>query len=404
MPAPTARAHALRFVILMGLVSLFADMTYEGARGSNGQFLESLGASGAAVGLAIGLGELVAYGLRIVFGFLSDRSQRPWLIVALGYSVNILAVPLMYFAGTWHLAAAFIILERFGKAVRSPAKDAMLSHAASITGRGWGFGLHEAMDQIGALSGPLVVAAILWSGSGYHAAYAWLGVPAVLCLIMVGIAIREYPRPRDFEADTPPRQHMEGSPPGDAHAAPFPPAFWLYIAAVSLLAIGFADFALIAFHMEKTRLVDTRWIPVIYAGAMGIDGLAALAFGRLFDRIGIWAMAASVAIAAAFPIAFLGGLPTALFGIALWGIGMGAQESIMKATVARMVDKSRRATAYGILNSAWGVAWFAGSAAAGWLYDQSIPRLVIFSIAFQLAAVPVLVLVARRVQASQPRP
>jgi predicted MFS family arabinose efflux permease len=177
--------------------------------------------------------------------------------------------------------------------------------------------------------------------------------------------------------------------------------FWLYIAAVSLLAIGFADFALIAFHMQKTNLLDPRWIPITYAAAMGIDGLAALAFGRLFDHVGVWAMAASVAIAAAFPIAFLGGLPLALAGIALWGVGIGAQESIMKATVARMVDKSRRATAYGVLNSAWGVAWFAGSAGAGWLYDHSIAGLVGFSIAFQLAAVPVLALVARR---SQPPP
>ena len=138
--------HALKFIILLGIVSLFADMTYEGARSITGPYLALLGASAAVVGFVAGFGELVGYALRLVSGYMADKTRRYWAMTIIGYAVNLLAVPLLALAGNWPMAAILLIAERMGKAIRTPPRDVMLSHAASQVGRGWGFGLHEAMD------------------------------------------------------------------------------------------------------------------------------------------------------------------------------------------------------------------------------------------------------------------
>jgi len=238
---PLARATAIRFIVLLGLVSLFADMTYEGARSIAGQYLALLGASGAAVGIVAGFGELIGYGLRIVSGFLSDRTRRYWAVTLVGYAINLFAVPLLALAGSWEVAAALMIAERLGKALRTPARDAMLSYATKETGRGWGFGLHEAMDQIGAVVGPVIVAVVLAVRGSYPAAFAVLAIPAVLALVTLLTARWLYPRPQDLEPTTP-----------ELKSAGFPRAYWIYLAAVALVAAGYVDFPLIAYHFEKT--------------------------------------------------------------------------------------------------------------------------------------------------------
>ncbi|MGH6852422.1 MAG: MFS transporter, partial [Methylocella sp.] len=144
------RHSAIRFIVLLGVVSLFADMTYEGARSVTGPYLGVLGASAAIVGVVAGFGEFLGYALRLVSGYLSDRTGGYWLITIIGYGVNLLAVPLLALTGRWELAVLLIVGERAGKAIRTPARDAMLSHAGSQTGLGWSFGLHGALDQTGA--------------------------------------------------------------------------------------------------------------------------------------------------------------------------------------------------------------------------------------------------------------
>jgi MFS family permease len=381
---------ALKFVILIGIVSLFADMTYEGARSVTGPYLAILGASGAVVGLVAGLGELIGYGLRLVSGYISDRTGRYWAITIVGYVVNMAAVPLLALAGRWELAALLIIAERTGKAIRTPARDAMLSHATQQTGRGWGFGLHEALDQIGAILGPLIVAAVLYFGGNHQIGFGVLLVPALLAVSVLVAARFLYPRPQDLEVAPPPLK-TEG----------LPRAFWLYLAAVAFIAAGYADFPLIAYHFEKASVAAPAWIPIFYAVAMGVDALAAILFGRLFDRIGLSTLILIACFSAFFaPLVFLGAMPLALIGMALWGIGMGAQESIMRAAVAGMVPPNRRGSAYGILNTGFGLAWFAGSALMGVLYDAALPALIIFSVVMQLAAVPLFVWVGRQTRPS----
>lgn len=369
--------RALGFVVLLGVVSLLADATYEGARSIAGPYLALLGASGAAVGIVAGFGELVGYGLRLASGVISDRTRRYWTVTVIGYVVNLAAVPMLALAGRWELAAALLIAERLGKAIRTPARDAMLSHAASRLGAGWAFGLHEALDQVGAVAGPLIIAAVLYSGGSYRNGLAMLLAPALGAIVVLLVARTLYPRPRDLEPVAPSLKS-----PG------LPRAYWLYLAAVGLIAAGFADFPLIAYHFQQRGVVSQSWIPVFYAVAMGVDALAALVFGWLFDRIALSVVVVVSLVSSLFaPLVFLGGFRLALCGMALWGIGMGAQESVMRAAVARMVPPDRRGSAYGLFNAGYGIAWFLGSALLGALYDISLPALIVFSVTAELASV-----------------
>lgn len=378
---------ALNFIILLGCVSLCADATYEGARSITGAYLGSLGASGTIVGLVAGFGELIGYGLRLGTGYLSDRTRQYWGITTLGYFINTAAVPLLALTGTWQTAASLMITERTGKAVRTPPRDVLLSHAAMQVGRGFGFGLHEAMDQIGAVLGPLMVAAMLFWQYGYRGGFAILVIPAVLGLLVLLVTQRVYPNPRDFEPPAP----------ADLQAEGLPRRFWIYLGAIALIAAGYADFPLIAFHLQKTGTDTGSQIPLLYTLAMGVDAIAALIFGRWFDRIGLRSLMVAVALSLFFaPLVFLGNFQLAISGMVLWGIGMGAQESIMKAAVAGIVPPERRGSAYGIFNTGYGLAWFTGSALMGILYDFSLVALVMFSVLIQVASIPVLFAVSRR--------
>ncbi|MGB9587592.1 MAG: MFS transporter, partial [Armatimonadota bacterium] len=343
----------------------------------------TLGATATVVGVVSGFGELVGYGLRLVSGYISDRTRKYWAITLFGYVVNLLVVPALALVGRWEMAAALIIAERVGKAIRNPPRDAMLSHATSEVGRGWGFGLHEALDQIGAVLGPVIVSVVLFLKGTYQSSFAILIIPALMAISVLIVARILYPTPRDME------RASELKPPRG-----FPKTYWLYLVAVAFIAAGYTDYPLIAYHFGKLSSIPRDLIPTLYALAMGVDAVAALIFGRLYDRIGLTAMVAAVLLSAFFaPFVFLGGFGLALAGVTLWGIGMGAQESIMRAAIADMVSADRRGTAYGVFNTGYGIFWFAGSALMGYLYDLSVPSLIAFSIVAQLMSIPILIMV-----------
>lgn len=385
MSASSKRKSAIKFIVILGIVSLFADMTYEGARSITGQYLAVLGASGLVVGLVAGFGELIGYGIRLLFGYISDRTGKYWAITFLGYAINLFAVPLLALAGNWQLAASLMILERFGKAIRTPAKDAMLSYAAHQTGRGWGFGLHEAMDQIGAIVGPLIVSLVLYHQGTYQMGFALLLIPALCALGVLTVARILYPRPRDLEIE---KQEL--------HEGGFSRKYWLYIVAISCVAAGYVDFSLIAYHFQKGATVPTAWVPIFFSIAMAADGLAALILGRLFDVKGISVLIFITAFSSLFaPLVFFDGFYPSLIGMILWGIGIGSQESIMRAVVANLVPVNKRGTAYGTLNLWFGLSWFLGSSLMGLLYDYSWLFLVLFSLGMQLTAIPFLVAIRK---------
>ncbi|MBI2472361.1 MAG: MFS transporter [Planctomycetes bacterium] len=381
----TSKAHAIKFIVLLGIVSLFADITYEGARSINGQYLAILGASATTVGIVAGFGELIGYSLRLISGYVSDKIGKYWAITLFGYTLNMLAVPALALAGRWEIAAALMITERIGKAIRTPARDAMLSHATSEIGRGKGFGLHEALDQIGAFSGPLIVGGVLYIKGGYRTGFAALIIPAIMAISVLMAARWLYPQPRNLEVSQP-----------ELETKGFPKKFWIYLVAVAFIAAGYADFPLIAYHFKKVSAVSDVWIPVFYAIAMGVDAIAALLFGYLFDRKGISILIIVSLFSMLFaPLVFLGNFSFALIGMALWGMGMGAQESIMRAVIADMVPPGRRGTGYGIFNTGYGIFWFFGSAIMGILYDFSLTSLIAFSVVAQLASIPLLLLVRK---------
>ncbi len=384
MPTTTPkRSAALRFVLMIGALSFFADFTYEGSRSILGPYLALMQASATPVGVVTGFGELAGYGLRLVSGRLADLTGRFWPITIFGYVIQMLAVPALALVDNWPAAALLIILERIGKAIRNPPRDTMLSHAAREIGYGWAFGVHEALDQFGALFGPLAVAAVLAIRGEYRFAFAALLLPGLVCLSLLMAARFIYPRPQDMDEE-PPNVQTKG----------LPAVFWIYLAGAALVAAGFADFPLIAYHFQKTGSVSQHWVPIAYAIAMAVSGTGSLLFGRLFDRFGIVILIPLTLLSALFaPLVFLGGFWAALAGAALWGLGMGVHESIIPAAVAPMVAPQRRASAYGLFTAGYGLFWFLGSAAIGILYDRSIVATIAFCVVLELAAIPIFIMV-----------
>ena len=382
------RRSGLAFIVAFGIVSFFADMAYEGMRGISGPFLATLGASGAIVGTVAGTGELAGYILRLGSSRIVERTGLYWAVTLAGYAIQMLAVPLMAFASAWWIAALLIVMERTGKAVRNPAANTMQSRAGETIGQGWAFGLHEAMDQAGALAGPLIAALVLAHHGRYQAAFLWLGIPAVLTLVSVLTVSLRFPYAGHIE---PP------SGPGAAHAG-LPRVFWFYVASGALTAFGFADYPLIAFHFSKAHVMSATLIPILYSVAMGASGAGSLVFGRWFDARGLVVLAPGLVITAgSAPLLFLGGFDVAILGALIWGLALGIHDAIMNAAVATMVPAHLRARAYGFFTAIYGVSWFAGSAAMGALYDRSLLALVILSVVAQAAALAPL-LVAIRAQ------
>lgn len=375
----------MTFVVLFGMVSLFSDMTHESANSIRGAFLSLAGASAAVIGFVSGLGELVGYGLRYVFGRLTDRTRRYWPMVLFGYALDVVAVPALALVGRngWVLACALLIIQRLGKAIKKPAKDTVMSFAASQERVGKSFAIQELPDQIGAVLGPLLLYLIMLfqhsddTFSDYRMCFAFLAIPGTITLLLLWLTYKRFPHPEDFEPE--PKEYV-----------PFRVSkrFVVYILGISLFAFGFADYSLIVMHFSRQHLFTAAVLPLLYALAMLTDAASAFVFGWLYDRHARLSLVVSTLVAAPFAVfAFLGSdVASVVTGVVLWGIGMGAQESILKAAVATMVPKRSRATGYGIFECCFGAAWFLGSWLLGVLYDQSLVAMVIVSVAAQLLA------------------
>jgi hypothetical protein len=367
------RKSAFRFIIALGIVSLLADMTYEGARGIIGPYFQSLGATAAQVGFIAGFGEMIAASLRLFSGRLVDRTRAYWTIAILGYFLNLVAVPFLALAGNWQAAALLIIAERTGKGLRGPAVDVLLSEATEVVGHGWGFGLHAAMDQAGAVLGPILVTIAVARTHHFEPAFLWLAAPAGGAMLALILARASRLRTKKV----PPVFKMEK----------FPRVFWMYVVAAGLLALGFIDFPLLAYHFQKSAATKAEVIPLLYAAAMGLSGLTALLFGKLFDWFGIQTIVLAIVISMlALPFGFLGGHVGVYLSVGCWATGVGAQDALLRPGIAQIVSMNKRGSAFGSLNGIYGVLWFLGSAAMGLLYDYSIVVLVVFGVAAQIAS------------------
>lgn len=392
-------SQAMLFIIFFGIVSLFSDMTHEGASSIRGAYFTILGASAGAIGFVSGLGELIGYSMRYVFGRIADKRKNYWFMTIFGYVIDVLAVPALALVGEngWIAAAILLIIQRMGKAIKKPAKDTIMSFAASQEGVGKSFGIQEMLDQIGAFLGPvLLYLVMLFKTTGttfeiYSTCFAVLAIPGAITIIMLLITRKKFPNLENFEPEA-------------KEFVPFEmkKSFKYYIMGISLFAFGFIDYSLVIMHIsrnftsiagglaETSSIINSGTIPLLYAGAMLVDAVAALVFGYMYDKKGVRALVLSTIISAPFSaFVFLGkSVPMVLVGVVLWGVGMGAQESILKAAVTTMVPKSSRATGYGIFECSFGIFWFLGSWLLGVLYDVNVIAMVVVSVVTQLATIP----------------
>ena len=395
--SPTATAAANRispvqFIVGFGIVSALGDVVYEGARSIIGPYLGSLGATAAVVGLITGAGEAAALVLRLFTGRLSDRTGRPWPQTITGYALTAICVPLIALSG--NLAAAGLLYngERVGKAVRTPARDTMLAHASAEVGRGYAFGLHEALDQIGAMLGPLLIAGTLALGGSYHLGFALLAVPGGLAMLALARLRRAAPDPIAWEPSAQvsesKRLRLESG---------LPKAFWQYAAFSAATMLGFSTWAVLAFHLTSRHLLSPSLVPVLYALAMGTASIAAIAFGRIYDRVGLRGLIALPPLAIAVPLLSFSST-NALFvaGAIVWGAGMGVHDSTMRAAVTDFVPAHRRGAGYGTFTAIYGLAWLAGAALIGLLYEHGITAVATFVTIVQAVALVLLMPLLKR--------
>jgi MFS family permease len=376
---------AFTFVLTMGIVNLFGDMTYEGGAAMNGQFMATLGASAAVVSITAGLGEFLGYALRSVSGYIADRTGRYWLITFIGYVINLFAVPAMALVGNWPVAALLILAERAGRAIRKPTVEAMLSYTTGKYGRGWVYGVSTALDETGATLGPLIIALVLFFHGDYRTAYALLLISSVLAVGSLTLARINFPVPARLE---------EGR---TAPASELGPSYWLYMAGAACFAAGLMSYELIAYHLATAKIVAENWIPVFLAFSTGCGVIASLILGRLYDRARLPTLLLAVFLSSLFtPFAFLGGFTALLIGMVFWGVGYATQDTLLKAVVANVLPEGNRNLAFGLFYTGYGVGWLVGSVVAGLLYDQSRPALIAFAVIAQLASLPLFVIAKRQ--------
>ncbi len=382
-----SKRNAIKFVILMGIVSLFGDMVYETARGIMGPYLGSLGATAFAIGLVFGLGEFLGYVLRIVAGVLVDKTREYWLFVFIGYGL-IGVIPIIGLTDSWLIASTFIIMERIGKALRAPAKDTLLSiHTAGI-GRGKIFGIHELADQVGAVLGPFLFYLMLSIGLGYKNSLLLLFVPFALMMIAIIIA-------KLFAEKVPVEKEKEiTADKGRARVY-----YYLYLVFIFFTSLGFIGFPVISYHAVKVGMVSENVIPLIYAAVMVVDALFAVPIGVLYDKFKVRIMVTLPFLAILTALAFTKNIVFFFIAILVWGIIMSAYETVIRAFVGDNVPVSERGKYYGIFNTVLGASMMIGNSIAGYLYEVSVLYVIGFVVLAQVLGIAMIgvILTAYRV-------
>lgn len=388
---------AIQLIFFFGLISLFGDIVYEGARAVNGPYLKSLAVNAAVVGLVVGIGEFAGYALRLLTGYFADKTKAYWVFTFIGYGL-IISIPMLSLTDIWQIAAVLMVAERLGKGIRAPAKDTIVSSAAKRIGTGKGFAIQEVMDQFGALLGPLIFTAYFaLTGGGvknaqdYRNAYALFWIPFLLVMIFVVIAYIKVPDSSKLEP-----LKKEDEPDKITEL------FWIYNIFSFFTALGLLNFAIMGYHFKAKGIVSDAMIPVFYAIAMAIDGFAAYIMGTYYDKLkkdtqnnagGLIILIILPVLSSLIPFfAFANNFIMALIASLLLGIVMGGQETIMKAAIADITPIKKRGTGYGIFNFSFGLAMLFGSYLAGLLYDISITYLTILIVFLQLISVILFIL------------
>lgn len=394
--------NAIIFIILMGIVSMFSDMTHEGAKSIYGAFLQLLGASPKTISLVSGFGEFIGCSLILLTSYIENITKKFWLFTYVGYIINVLAIPALALSSEkgWIFAMIMILTERVGRAIRKPAKNTLVSFAGADVGAGKAFALQEFLDQLGAFIGPLILTLTLsLKGSlstynSYRLCFLILGIPAIITLGFLVFASLKYPHP-DLSFEQKPKEEAKEITKSKFKLTK---KFGLYLVAISLSAIGFIDYPIITLYINSLQIIKVTYLPLFYSLAMLSDAISALVFGNLFDKYGIKILAVSTIISMMFSLFIFisNSLPMIIIGSILWGVGMGAQESILKSAVTVLVPKDNRAMGFGIFEFAFGIFWFIGSYIIGILYEVSFTWLIIFSCGFEALSIPFYLLSSKK--------
>jgi MFS family permease len=378
---------AVAVIIMFGIISMMGDVVYESARSSNSQYLNLLGISAAKVGLVFGIGEFLGYFIRLISGLLSDKSGKHWIFMFLGYGM-LLVVPLIGFTMNWNAIIILILMERIGKALRSPAKDTILSKVADKqVGVGFAFGLQEALDQIGAFAGPLIFTAIFYfTGKDdvlqYQLGYRALLIPfAVLMLFLIFVFTKV--KNNNLVPDIKKEHHSEH----------LQPVFWIYTAFTFFCTLGFVNFSTVGYHLKATDLMSDGDITLVYSLAMIADAVTALVVGKIYDKLkvksgkkagGLLVLMVLPAVSILLPVLTLSHSAILIaIGMIVFGIVMGIHETVMRSAIADVTPFDKRGTGYGVFNTGYGLALMIGASLMGLFYDMNMTGTII---AFTFAA------------------
>ncbi|MEM2386324.1 MAG: MFS transporter, partial [Candidatus Bathyarchaeia archaeon] len=382
MSESTSTRSIYAAILLLGIVSLLGDVVYEGSRGLVPDYLAFLGTLPFVIVFVGRFGEFLGYALRLFSGVLADTTRAYWTFIFLGYGL-IVAIPLLGFTNLWWIAVILVLLERIGKAVRAPARDAVLSIASKGVGVGKAFGIHELLDQIGAILGPLVVAALMfYSGNNYSQTFGLLFVPFILLMAFLTFTYRKIGSSKPAELG---KAREKG---GGLEAA-----FYVYTSAVVLNTVGLIPYELILLKASAILQPENQqWIvPLIYMLIQGVDAPTALFAGYSYDKYKIRALALPF-ILSVFPTLFaLANADLAVLVVAatFFGLVLGMQESIYRAAVSEFAPIASRGTAYGLFNTAYGVGMLASGFVYGLIAALNPPYWIIalYAAATQAAAV-----------------
>ncbi|MEM5801711.1 MAG: MFS transporter [Candidatus Aenigmatarchaeota archaeon] len=387
---------AIRIIILFGIISLLGDIIYEGARSVNGPYLKLLGVNATILGLIVGLGEFIGYIIRIVSGYFADKTRSYWFFTILGYSL-LISIPLLALAGYWQVAALLIVIERIGKGLRSPARDTLVSYATKKVGTGFGFGLSEFLDQIGALLGPMIFVILLSSNTektiiDYQKAYSVFWIPFLILLAVLLITFFKFRMPVEFEEKE--NNSIENKK-----------IFWLYSIFIFFTTFGFINFAIVGYHLKANNIVSDAQIPFLYAFAMIVDAFCGLLIGKIYDKMKIKNEKAGLLVLIILPVfsilavllVFLHNLLAIYVAMFIWGFVLGSHETIMKAVVADLTSVRKRGMAYGIFNAIYGFAIFLGSFISGYLYDFSVNYMIAALVSAEIISIVFFIILKKEI-------
>ena len=366
----------MKIILLLGLVSLFADITYESARSISGPFLASLGAGAFLISFVGGLGEFIGYGLRIFAGYISDKLKNYWCLTILGYFVGLFSPPLLAFSPNWQFATTLILAERFGKAIRSPARDTILSLASKKLGYGKGFAIHEALDQIGSVAGPFFISFIL-ANFGYKPSFLILFIPAILSFLLLISAERIY---KKIYKDENLKEEKEANHISKIKKSKewkkIPVILFFIFSAMTIFSA--LNFQLISYHMKVSGVKD-HIIPQLFALAMIVDAISAIPIGLIFDKLkDRWKLLVLCAMPISATISNILIFSKSFYiGCLIWGFYMGMTESVMRSAVAQITPEQKRGIMFGIFHTVYGISFLVGGSVFGKIYPDIVKILTL---------------------------